>query len=71
LEQATQPQITIPSNTNPAVLTIENMRAIYRQRYAMAKRLGFEAWFVASFGTEEEWMGQFTVMPYDKEENKF
>lgn len=70
MEQATQPQITIPSNTNPAVLTIENMRAIYRQRYAMAKRLGFEAWFVASFGTEEEWMGQFTVMPYDNDGGK-
>jgi hypothetical protein len=68
LEQATQPQITIPSNTNPAVLTIENMRTIYRQRYAMAKRLGFGAWFVEVFGSEEMWLGQFTVMPYDKEE---
>lgn len=67
LEQTTQPQITIPAATNPAVLTLENMRGIYRQRYAMAKRLGFEAWFTEKFGSETEWLSQFTKQPYDKE----
>jgi hypothetical protein len=68
LEQATQPQITIPSNTNPAVLTLENKRGIYRQRYAMAKRLGFQDWFVEAFGSEAKWLSQFTHQPYDKQE---
>ena len=51
-------------------LTLNGLREIYRARFLMAKKLGLGDWFVASFGTEEEWMGQFTVMPYDKEDNK-
>ena len=51
-------------------LTLNELREIYRARFLMAKKLGFEDWFVASFGTEEEWMGQFTVMPYDNDGGK-
>lgn len=51
-------------------LTLTGMRQIYRARFLMAKKLGFEDWFVAAFGTEAEWLGQFTVMPYDKEDNE-
>jgi len=48
-------------------LTLNGLREIYRARFLMAKKLGFEDWFVASFGTEEEWMGQFTAQAYDNE----
>lgn len=51
-------------------LTLNGLREIYRARFLMAKKLGFEDWFVSSFGTEEEWMGQFTVMPYDNDGGK-
>lgn len=64
----TQPQITTSSTPTQQNLTISNLKQIYRARYAMAKKLGFAAWFVEVFGTEEMWLSQFTVMPYDKEE---
>jgi len=66
----TQPQITTSSTNTQQPLTLSNLKQIYRARFLMAKKLGFEDWFVASFGTEEEWMGQFTVMPYDYDGGK-
>lgn len=65
-----QSQAVITSLSMQQTLTLNGLREIYRARFLMAKKLGLEDWFVASFGTEEEWMGQFTVMPYDNDGGK-
>jgi hypothetical protein len=68
LEQTTQPQITTSATPQENIRTITSGRAYYRQRRAMAKRLQVEEWFVAEFGSEEQWINQhYTKQPYDKE----
>jgi hypothetical protein len=63
LEATTQQQVTIPSTP---IHTLADEKQFYRTHYAMAKKFGLEAFFVAEFGTEEQWLNQFTKQPYDE-----
>jgi hypothetical protein len=64
LQAVANPVIT----SSQTVITLESQRKYYRAKRGLALRLGLSLeWFVGEFGSEEEWMGQFTAQPYDKE----
>ena len=63
MQAATLQQPTISSQP---ILTIEDQRKYYQSKQKLALRLGLSLeWFVGEFGTEEQWMAQFTAQPYD------
>lgn len=64
MQTVTDPIVT----SSQTIITLESQRKYYRAKRGLALRLGLSLdWFVGEFGSEEEWIDQFTAQPYDKE----